>query len=76
LPLSGIGLQALLTDLGIPTTHVAEGVGQNMQEHLCYTHYYKSKVPTLNIMVNVGAGQIVPRESHGFLLVMFEFRSR
>ena len=48
LQLSGIGPSKLLTDLGIPIVHTAEAVGRNLQDHLGYTHFYKSKVPTLN----------------------------
>jgi len=48
LQLSGIGPSKLLKDLGIPVVHGAEAVGRNLQDHLGYTHYYKSKVPTLN----------------------------
>ncbi len=48
LQLSGIGSQSLLSDFNIPVIHHSPGVGCNMQEHLSYTHYYKSNVPTLN----------------------------
>jgi len=48
LQLSGIGPQALLKAQGIPVIHDAPAVGQNMQEHLSCSHYYKSLVPTLN----------------------------
>ena len=59
LQLSGIGPQQLLTDLGIPITHVAEGVGRNMQEHLSYTHYYRSKVATLNDQLSPWWGKLL-----------------
>ena len=59
LQLSGIGPQTLLDDLGIPITHALEGVGQNMQEHLCYTHYYRSKVPTLNNQLGTRWGKLL-----------------
>lgn len=48
LQLSGVGPQSLLSEFDIPVIHDAPQVGQNMQEHLCYSHYYKSNVPTLN----------------------------
>ena len=48
LQLSGIGPEALLKAQGIPVIHDAPAVGQNMQEHLSCSHYYKSRVPTLN----------------------------
>jgi choline dehydrogenase len=48
LQLSGIGPSKLLKNFDIPIVHAAEAVGRNLQDHLGYTHYYKSKVPTLN----------------------------
>ena len=48
LQLSGVGPRSLLSDYNIPLVQDAPNVGQNMQEHLGYTHYYKSNVPTLN----------------------------
>lgn len=48
LQLSGIGPARLLSDLNIPMVHAAEAVGRNLQDHLACTHYYRSKVPTLN----------------------------
>ena len=59
LQLSGIGPKTLLADLGIPITHALEGVGHNMQEHLCYTHYYRSKVPTLNDQLGPWWGKLL-----------------
>jgi len=48
LQLSGIGPEALLKSHNIPVIHDAPAVGANMQDHLACTHYYKSRVPTLN----------------------------
>ncbi len=48
LQLSGIGPGSLLSDHNIPVVHDSPGVGHNMQDHLSYTHYYGSNVPTLN----------------------------
>ncbi len=48
LQLSGVAAKELLSGHGIPVILDAPQVGQNMQEHLGYTHYYKSNVPTLN----------------------------
>lgn len=48
LQLSGIGPSKLLGDFDIPLVHASEAVGRNLQDHLACTHYYKSKVPTLN----------------------------
>jgi len=59
LQLSGIGPQKLLTDLGINIVHAAEAVGQNMQEHIGCSHYYKSRVPTLNNQLNPWWGKLL-----------------
>jgi len=48
LQLSGIGDAALLGRLGIPVVLDAPAVGQGLQDHLCVSYYFKSKVPTLN----------------------------
>jgi choline dehydrogenase len=48
LQLSGIGNGELLQGLGIRTLVDLPGVGRNLQDHLDYTIYYRSKVPTLN----------------------------
>lgn len=48
LQLSGIGDGALLQNIGIPTFRHLPAVGKNLQDHLCASIYYRSKVPTLN----------------------------
>ena len=48
LQLSGIGPGHLLNQHGINAVSPLSQVGQNMQDHICYSHYYKSNVPTLN----------------------------
>ncbi len=48
LQLSGIGPGQLLADHNVNITKALSEVGKNMQEHLGYSHYYKSRVPTLN----------------------------
>ena len=48
LQLSGIGPPQLLGEMGIDVVQPSDAVGRNLQDHLCYTHYYRSKVPTLN----------------------------
>ena len=48
LQLSGIGAGALLQGLGIETLVDRPGVGRNLQDHLDYSIYYRSRVPTLN----------------------------
>jgi choline dehydrogenase len=48
LQLSGIGDSALLKQHGIPLVHHLPRVGQGLQDHLCVSYFFKSKVPTLN----------------------------
>lgn len=48
LELSGIGDGALLREYGIQTVRHSPAVGENLQDHLGLTHYYRSRVPTLN----------------------------
>ncbi len=48
LQLSGIGPKDLLTEHGIPPVHVNQSVGQNLQDHLALTYFYRSRVPTIN----------------------------
>jgi choline dehydrogenase len=48
LQLSGIGPPALLKSLGIEVVCDRPAVGQNLQDHLCYDHAYRSRLPTLN----------------------------
>jgi choline dehydrogenase len=48
LQLSGIGDAALLQSLGIEPLVDAKAVGQNMQDHLAVSYFYKTSVPTLN----------------------------
>jgi choline dehydrogenase len=48
LQLSGIGDAALLQSLGITPLVDAKAVGQNLQDHLAVSYFYKTSVPTLN----------------------------
>ena len=48
LQLSGIGEASLLKGLGIEPLIDLPGVGRNLQDHLDYCIYYRSRVPTLN----------------------------
>ena len=48
LQLSGIGDPALLASLGIEPVLSAPAVGQNLQDHLAVSYFYKSLLPTLN----------------------------
>jgi choline dehydrogenase len=48
LQLSGVGDAALLAKHGVPLVHALPAVGQNLQDHLCVSFYYRSSVKTLN----------------------------
>lgn len=48
LQLSGVGDGSLLQGLGIPVRQHLTSVGQGLQDHLCVSYFFKSKVPTLN----------------------------
>jgi choline dehydrogenase len=48
LQLSGVGDSAHLAAVGVPLVHHLPRVGQGLQDHLCVSYFFKSKVPTLN----------------------------
>ncbi|MGV8937445.1 MAG: GMC family oxidoreductase [Allorhizobium sp.] len=48
LQLSGIGDGSTLAAAGIETRRHAPAVGQNLQDHLCASFYYRANRPTLN----------------------------
>ena len=48
LQLSGIGPAELLQRHGIAPLLDLPAVGRNLQDHLCYDHVYRSKLPSLN----------------------------
>jgi choline dehydrogenase len=48
LQLSGVGDPTLLQTHGIPVVHAAPAVGAGLQDHVCVSYIYKSRVPTLN----------------------------
>lgn len=48
LELSGLGDPGLLQGLGIPVLAALPAVGCGLQDHLALTHFYRSRVPTLN----------------------------
>ena len=48
LQLSGIGDGDLLQKNGIAVQQHLAGVGQGLQDHVCVSYFFKSKVPTLN----------------------------
>lgn len=59
LQVSGIGPAQLLHQYGIPVTHDAPGVGQNLQDHLqIRTIYTVQGVPTLNTIVHSWTGKL------------------
>jgi choline dehydrogenase len=58
LQLSGIGEATLLQSLGITTVIDANAVGQNLQDHLAVSYFYKTSVPTLNDELGPLTGKI------------------
>jgi choline dehydrogenase len=58
LQLSGVGPASQLRELGIPVVHDSPAVGQNLQDHLCIDHLYRSKVPTLNNQLGPWYGKL------------------
>jgi choline dehydrogenase len=48
LMLSGLGDGARLQALGLPSVHHLPGVGVGLQDHLCVSYFFRSRVPTLN----------------------------
>jgi choline dehydrogenase len=48
LELSGIGDGRLLQRLGIPVVADAPAVGVGLQDHVCVSYFYRSRVPSLN----------------------------
>jgi choline dehydrogenase len=57
LELSGIGDPAVLAAAGVPVRHALPAVGGWLQDHPCYDHYYRARVPTLNATLGAFAGQ-------------------
>ena len=58
LQLSGVGSASLLKQFEIDVVHCADGVGQNLQDHLCIDHLYRSQVPTLNNQLHPWWGKL------------------
>ncbi len=48
LQLSGVGPQDVLRSCGIEVKHHSPAVGRNLQDHLCFDHVYRSRLPSLN----------------------------
>ncbi|RIY00319.1 choline dehydrogenase [Aureimonas flava] len=57
LQLSGIGDGAHLGAIGVETRRHLPAVGRNLQDHVCASFYYRSRVPTLNAAFAYPAGQ-------------------
>ena len=58
LQLSGVGPTRLLARHGIGVIAANEPVGRNLQDHVCYDHYYRARVPTLNEELRPLLGQL------------------
>ena len=58
LQLSGIGDAARLARLGIAPLVDSRAVGQNLQDHLAISYFYKTSVPTLNDELRPLSGRI------------------
>jgi choline dehydrogenase len=54
---SGLGAGDHLQQLGIPVRRHLPAIGQNLQDHLCASFYYRSKKPTLNGLFGSLAGK-------------------
>jgi len=59
LQLSGIGDARLLQNFGIEPLHQLPGVGRNLQDHIDYSIYYRSRVPTLNDRLRPWTGKLL-----------------
>ena len=59
LQLSGIGPGKLLHEHGIPVLLDNPEVGANLQDHLSVTHYYRSRVPTINNLLSPWWGKLL-----------------
>ena len=59
LQLSGIGDAGLLQRFSIEPLHQLPGVGRNLQDHLDYSIYYRSRVPTLNDKLRPWTGKLL-----------------
>ncbi len=58
LQLSGIGHGARLRSLGITPLIDAPAVGENLQDHLAVSYFYKTSVPTLNDQLGPFTGKM------------------
>lgn len=58
LQVSGVGPAPLLNAVGVPVVLDSPQVGQNMQDHLAMSYYYKSTQPTLNNLLSPWWGKL------------------
>ena len=58
LQLSGVGDAELLRAKGVPVVQHLPAVGQGLQDHLCVSYFFKSKVPTLNNTLGPWYGKV------------------
>jgi choline dehydrogenase len=58
LQVSGVGDAALLTRLGIGVVADLPAVGQNLQDHLAVSYFYRTSVPTLNNVLRPFTGKL------------------
>ena len=58
LMLSGIGDAARLAALGIAPLVDAKTVGQNLQDHIAVSYFYKTNIPTLNNKLHPWVGKL------------------
>ncbi len=58
LQLSGVGPKSILEQASVPLIHESPAVGENLQDHLGVSYFYKSKVPTLNDQLRPVLGKV------------------
>ncbi|MHB1872120.1 MAG: GMC family oxidoreductase [Steroidobacteraceae bacterium] len=58
LELSGVGDPQRLGALGIPVVIGAGAVGESLQDHVCVSYFYRSRVPTLNDELGPLSGKV------------------
>ena len=58
LQLSGVGPKKILEQVSVPLVYDSPSVGENLQDHLGVSYFYKSKVPTLNDQLRPVLGKI------------------
>lgn len=58
LQLSGVGAPSLCAANGIAVVHALEGVGENLQDHLCIDYIYRATRATLNQVLRPWTGRL------------------